>query len=462
MSQISNSDDWLPVLSETEGPRYLAFVQALENDVQAGVLKPGTRLLPQRDMANQLGLSVGTVSRAYAEAESRGLISGEVGRGTFVQRRRPPASAKRHAQATINLALNVPPSTGEDELIASVLSEILADCALSPLLGYLPHQGLPSHREIVAEWLATFGVKADIANLFITHGGQHALSIALNMVAAPKDMVLTERFTYSGMIALSAQNGYRLHGVDGDADGLLPEALDRAFSDTGARVLFATPSLQTPTGTVMTPERRRRIADVIAKHDAYLLEDDVYAFLFASPPMPVSALIPDRSFYVTSFAKCLAPGLRIGAMIVPEQFRDRSINAVRATGWMASPIMAEVVARLLHSGDLLRQVHLKRAAAARRNAIADRLLGTWLAPISGTPGFHRWLPIPAGRTLIALITQAAQAGITIAPPGALQQVDRGTLGIRLCLGHPATDEILENALLELRRILESAEAISFV
>jgi DNA-binding transcriptional MocR family regulator len=173
-------------------------------------------------------------------------------------------------------------------------------------------------------------------------------------------------------------------------------------------------------------------------------------------------LIPDRSFYVTSFAKCLAPGLRIGAMIVPEQFRDRSINAVRATGWMASPIMAEVVARLLHSGDLLRQVHLKRAAATRRNAIADRLLGTWLTPMSGTSGFHRWLPIPPGRTLIALVTQAAQAGITIAPPGALQQVDRGTLGIRLCLGHPATDEILENALLELRRILESAESISFV
>jgi DNA-binding transcriptional MocR family regulator len=82
--------------------------------------------------------------------------------------------------------------------------------------------------------------------------------------------------------------------------------------------------------------------------------------------------------------------------------------------------------------------------------------------MSGPPGFHRWLPIPAGRTLIALVTQAAQAGITIAPPGALQQVDRGTLGIRLRLGHPAGEEVLENALLELRQILESAEAISFV
>jgi hypothetical protein len=64
--------------------------------------------------------------------------------------------------------------------------------------------------------------------------------------------------------------------------------------------------------------------------------------------------------------------------------------------------------------------------------------------------------------LIALVTQVAQAGITIAPPGALQQVDRGTLGIRLCLGHPATDDVLESALAELKRILESAEAISFV
>ena len=462
MSQSPLSGEWIPVLGQTDGPRYLALVQSLESDVQAGILKPGTRLLPQRDMANQLGLSVGTVSRAYAEAEARGLISGEVGRGTFVQRRRLPSSANGAGQNTLNLALNVPPPTGEDELIASVLSEILADGALPPLLGYLPHQGLAAHRQIMAGWLTAFGVKADVENLFITHGGQHALSIALNMVAAPRDTVLTERFTYSGMIALSAQNGYRLHGVDGDDEGLLPDALDRAFSETGARTLFAMPSLQTPMGTVMTPARRRQIADVVAKHDAFLLEDDVYAFLFATPPTPVSALIGERSFYVTSFAKCLSPGLRIGAMIVPERFRDRSINAVRATGWMAQPIMAEVVARLIHSGDLLRQVHAKRAAAARRNEIADRLLGRWLSPMAGTPGFHRWLPIPPGRTLIALVTQAAQAGITIAPPGALQQVDRGTLGIRLCLGYPPTDAVLEKALLDLRQILETAETISFV
>jgi DNA-binding transcriptional MocR family regulator len=455
------SNEWVPVISGADGPVYLAFVQALENDIESGALKPGTRLLPQREMASALSLSVGTVSRAYSEAEARGLISGEVGRGTFVKRRRSSAG-RESVQAAVNLALNVPPATGEDELIESALSEVVADGALKPLLGYLPHQGLPSHRDAMAGWLTSLGTKADLSNLFVTHGGQHAISIALSMVAGPGEAILTEAFTYSGMTALSALNGYRLHGVPGDAHGLLPDALDRAFAATGARVLFATPTLQTPTGTVMPFKRRPETADILRKHGAYLIEDDVYAFLFATPPTPISALIPERSFYISSFAKCLAPGLRIGAMIAPETFRDRAINAIRATGWMASPIMAEVVARLIHRGDLARQVQAKVAAATRRNAVADRILGNWLVPVRETAGFHRWLPIPAGRTLTALVTQAAQAGITLAPPGTLQNVDRSALGIRICLGHPENDEVLETALSELKKILESAEAISFV
>ncbi len=90
--------------------------------------------------------------------------------------------------------------------------------------------------------------------------------------------------------------------------GLLPDALDHAFSETGARALFATPTLQTPTGTVMPNERRQEIANIIRKHNGFLLEDDAYAFLFTSPPKPISSMVPERSFYVTSFAKCLAPG----------------------------------------------------------------------------------------------------------------------------------------------------------
>jgi DNA-binding transcriptional MocR family regulator len=454
--------DWVPALASLPGPRYLAFVLALEADIAAGRVRPGMRLLPQRDMAQRLALSVGTISKAYAEAEQRGLISGEVGRGTFVQRRRPETRGPGSSEATINLALNVPPYTGEDDAIASVLAAIVADGELSNLLGYLPHQGLRRHREAVVTWLASLGVTADADHLFITHGGQHALSIALGMVASPGDTVLTESYTYSGMLALSAQCGYRLHGVATDASGLVPESLDRAFTETGASVLYCMPTLQTPTGSVMPLQRRHAIAEIVRKHDAYLLEDDAYGYLVSPPLAPVSRLIPERSFYIVSFAKCLAPGLRIAAMIAPEAFRDRSINALRATGWMAVPVMAEVVARLIHNGGLARQARLKRDKAALRDGIVRRVLKEWLPAASAAPGFHIWLPLPAGRTLAALIAQAAQAGITLAPPGTLQRMEQESLGVRLCLGAPATEADLERALIEIRRILEMAEAISFV
>ena len=454
--------DWVPLLASLPGPRYLAFVAALETDIASGRVKPGMRLLPQRDMAQRLDLSVGTISKAYAEAEQRGLISGEVGRGTFVQRRRQEPRGPGAADATINLALNVPPYTGEDEVIASVLADIVADGEMSNLLGYLPHQGLRRHRDAMATWFTSLGVTVDADHLLITHGGQHALSIALGMVASPDDTVLTESYTYSGMLALSAQSGYRLHGVAMDEHGLIPDNLDRAFGETGARVLYCMPTLQTPTGSVMPLPRRQAIAEIVRRHDAYLLEDDAYGYLLSPPLPPISRLIPERSFFIVSFAKCLAPGLRIAAMIAPEAFRDRSIGALRATGWMAVPVMAEVVARLIHNGGLARQAKLKREKAAVRDGIVRRILKAWLPAAPLAPGFHTWLPLPAGRTLAALIAQAAQAGITLAPPGALRRMESESLGVRLCLGAPATEADLERALVEIRRILEMAEAISFV
>jgi DNA-binding transcriptional MocR family regulator len=455
--------DWVPPLASRPGPRYIAIVDSLAEDISSGRVKPGTRLLPQRDLAERLGLSVGTVSKAYAEAEQRGLISGEVGRGTFVRgRRRSSPDSERLPAVAINLALNVSPDTGSEVLIADTLAEIVSDGQLPGLLGYLPHQGLREHREQMADWLGRLGVPADPDLLLVTHGAQHALSIAASLIVGRGEPVLTESLTYSGMIALSAQGAFPLHGIAMDRQGMRPEALEQAFAETGARLLYCMPSLQTPTGAIMPEERRKVIAEIVRRHDAYLLEDDTYAFLFEAPPAPISTMIPERSFYVASFAKCLAPGLRIGAMVVPESFRDRSINAVRATGWMAVAAMAEVVARLIRNGALDREILAKRQKAALRNDIARRLLKGWLAPSEATPGFHVWLPLPAGRTLTALIAQAAQAGLTIAPPHALRPNDPGSLGVRLCLGGPSTEHELEDALVELRRILEQAEAISLV
>ena len=441
------------------GPRYLAIVDALETDIFAGRIRAGMRLPPHRDMAERLAISVGTVSKAYAEAERRGLISGEVGRGTFVT---DPRLARPSGPARVNLALNIPPPTGADALVAAELAKIAADPAIGDFLGYLPHGGGPGHRAAVSRWLAGQGMPADAERVLITHGAQHAISISLGLLAGQGDVVLTEAVTYSGMLALARQTGVRLHPVTMDADGVVPAALEHAFEATGARVFYTMPTLQTPTGIVTSPERRRAIAAVVERCGAFVIEDDAYAFLFDAPPAPLVTLLPQRGFYAMSFAKCLVPGLRVGALIVPDAFRDRAVNALRATGWMAAPIMVDVVARAIDDGGLLRQVMLKREKASLRCAIADRILGRRLRYRGATPGFHVWLALPEGRTLTGLITQAAEIGITLASPSPLQLTDPRNVGVRLCIGSPDTEDELERVLAAIRAILDGAEAISIV
>jgi DNA-binding transcriptional MocR family regulator len=211
----------------------------------------------------------------------------------------------------------------------------------------------------------------------------------------------------------------------------------------------------------MTLSRRQEVASVVRKNDAFLIEDDAYSFLLDTPHPPISSFIPERSFYVVSFAKCLAPGLRIAGLLAPEAFRSRLNNALRATGWMAAPVMAEVVSRIIQNGELERQARLKREKASLRNKRAQRILGDWL-PVQPTCGFHVWLPLPSERDLNALIAGAAQARITLAAPQGAATIVQDDIGIRLCLGGVESEAELEDALLEIRRILETKESLSLV
>src|SRR5438093_9448690 len=103
---------WTPDLRPRGGPRYLAIADALADDAGAGRLRAGTRLPTHRDLAQSLGLTVGTVTRAYAEAARRGLVSGEVGRGTFVRAgaRLPPVPAPETEDGLVDLGANLPPA----------------------------------------------------------------------------------------------------------------------------------------------------------------------------------------------------------------------------------------------------------------------------------------------------------------------------------------------------------------
>ncbi|HEX8706827.1 MAG TPA: GntR family transcriptional regulator, partial [Pyrinomonadaceae bacterium] len=164
---------WTPDLSETGGPLSRAIVNALAADIEAGRIEPGTRLPTHRELADRLGVAIGTVTRAYALAKRRGLVSGEVGRGTFVG---SGTGASREetsggAEAPIDLSKNQIARETQDRLLAETLAALSARSDLAPLLEYYqPAEGVSRHRAAGAAWVGRIGLDADPAQTLVCSG----------------------------------------------------------------------------------------------------------------------------------------------------------------------------------------------------------------------------------------------------------------------------------------------------
>ena len=152
---------WSPQLEGTKGPRYLAIVEALAQDFASGRLGPGSRLPTHRDLAERLGVTVGTVSRAYAEAARRGLVSGEVGRGTFVRGSGDPSDPGAEAEGVVDLGQNHPPdppSQPQRAALLDALASLTARRDAGRLLDYPAAGGDAADREAGASWIGRSGV----------------------------------------------------------------------------------------------------------------------------------------------------------------------------------------------------------------------------------------------------------------------------------------------------------------
>ena len=449
--------NWQPNLEGRAGPRYLAIAEALATDIDDGCLAAGARLPTHRDLAWRLGVTVGTVTRAYAEAARRGLSAGEVGRGTFVRERVPmtipPRGVPEPDSGFIDLAYNFPPDNPEHPAIAKVIAEITAEGRLARLLGYEMGLGQLQHRAAGAAWLTESGLETDPDQVVVTAGAQHGLLLATAALLRPGEVLLTEELTYYGIKSIAALLDLRLHGLPMDEHGLLPEALESACRATGAKALYCIPTIQNPTASVMPEARRREIAGICRRHGIGIIEDDIYGFLPSQAAAPLSRHLPEQAIYVTSLSKCLAPGLRIGYLSADAALRERVNMAMRASNLMAAPLMAEVAARLIDSGRARSMALWQRAEAQARQKAAARLLKTG-GLVTHPEAFHFWLRLPEPWRREAFAAEARVRGVGVAPAEVFAVGDRPVpQAVRVCLQAAASLSQAERALEILAGIL---------
>ncbi len=439
--------NWTPRLDADAAPRYRAIAGAIASAIQAGELRPGDRLPTHRDLAWRLGVTVGTVTRAYREAEQRGYLAGEVGRGTFVRSVRTGDGVLRLAEGVgdgrIDLSVNQPPLLPGLE---TAMRELGGISGAATLLRYQSAAGTEHHREAGAQWLKRSGLAARAQDVVVTVGAQHGMLTALAAVTRPGDGLLTEKLTYPAIKPLAAILGLRLIGVETDEEGVTIEAVAGAVGAGQARVLYCTPTLHNPTAAIMSPARRRQLADLAEARDLIVVEDDVYGLLLDESVEPLANLAPERVVFITGLSKTLAPGLRVGFVHATGALARRVSDAVRSTAGMAVPLMVEVAAKMIRSGDADRLVADMKREIAERQTILRARLGD-LAYQSHPASLSAWLHMPEPWRAQDFLAVAAEQGVDVTSP------DHFVIGrapaphaVRLCLGSPATRDELDRAL----------------
>jgi DNA-binding transcriptional MocR family regulator len=427
---------------------FLRIVDALAEDIASGRLVRGQRLPTHRALASALELDLTTVTRAYGEARRRGLLEARVGQGTFVSETTARAAHDLPAPVSIDLSMNLPPQPVEANLdlrIAQGLAHIRSAAGFSAFLSYSRPGGNADEREVAASWLRPRVPRASPERIVIFPGSQAIIFNALLALTSPGDVVVTEALTFPGVRAAAARLNVRLVGVAMDGEGARPDALDEAIRKHRPKAVYLVPTQQNPTTATMGPVRRKAIADIIRKRGSMLIEDDVYGPL--DPQVsPIANLIPERTYFAASIAKCIAPALRVAYLLAPDPSTEQKMRGgLQATMQMPPSLMVALLTHWLRSGvanDIIKAI---RNEAAARQQLATRFL-KGIAFAARPASHHLWMPLPKHLDGPDLLAHLRRNGLAVVGEEAFAVNDAAPRGLRVSLGAARNRAELSQAL----------------
>jgi DNA-binding transcriptional MocR family regulator len=437
---------WKPYLSDRFTSPADRLVGALAEDILQGALESGARLPAHRDLADELKIGVGTVTKAYAVLERRGLVRTVKGSGTFV------ALTQSRKGPVIDLSRNVPPGAVTERLLGRTLTALAKRVDSGFFNDYPPLGGHAEHRRLLARWFASIGMHADPALLLLTNGARHALSLAFSVACGNGGTLLTETQTYPGALALAKYHGLNVVGIAMDGEGILPDALDKSLQSLHGSciALYTTPTMHNPTTATMSRARREAIVAICREHDIAIVEDDVYNLGIDPERVPLAMLAPERTFYANSLSKSLNPTLGIGGLVVPPSALQQTESVFRATSMVVSPLSCAVMEQWLIDGTAEAiSLAIQHESGQRMDCVMSLLAGRVRAP--NYPGHHLWMPMPL-KEAKALQEAAAAFGILLTPPAMTAATsDVQESGIRICTGAVSLSD-LTSALTTMARL----------
>ncbi|MDX8451678.1 PLP-dependent aminotransferase family protein [Mesorhizobium sp. VK9D] len=364
--------NWLPDLSSGSGPLYQRLADSIESDIDKGVIDAGAKLPPQRDLAYDIGTTVGTIGRAYQLLRERGLVSGEVGRGTYVLGQRaetPKPEVEPGLQGTrlidapsgkLRFDSTAAPDVGQGAVIADMLARTAHEHPhdISSYTRDFPERWY----EAGSRWLARNAFRPSPDSIVPTLGTHAAVMAAIAALTMPGDYVVFEHLTYSQIARSAGLIGRRIALVLTDEDGIDPDDFERVCAQKHPKVMFLMPTAKNPTLVTLSAERRQAIARIAREYNVVLIEDDLYGELTDDPTPLLAEYAPERTIVAGGLSKSVAAGVRGGWLSCPPTYRHRIRVAHKMMTGGLPFLLAEVGTRLVMSG---------QAGEIRKRCIAE-------------------------------------------------------------------------------------------
>lgn len=446
---------WRPSRREIEcraQPFYKALAAQLMADIENGKILPGTKLPPQRELADFLDVNVSTVSKAFRYCSNRGFLTSVVGRGTFVAYDAGLNVSVAPDRTSLIEMGSMMPERLTGDAVAALVSEMMGDPSREDFFQYA--YGTDGfYQEAARRLLEDVGVVPEGPVLFAS-GGQNALAAVLSTLFRPGDRIGVDPLVYPGLKSAAKLFGIRLVPVGQQKGEMSEDGLSYALKNHHIKGIYVTPDFQNPTTHTLSEGGRKGLAAFAQRHGLLIIEDAIAA-LFTEKPMPsIKTLAPEQTVYIFSLSKAILPALRLAYVVPPRRLEEQLSSALYTLNLSQSALLMELTARLIVSGKCGALLALRRQSLRERNELADRILRGW-SLAGGAEALCRWLTLPEGLTGRVFEGLCRAQGVRLF--GA-EHFAVGTEvpvhGARLAIGAPDDRVSLENGLHIIKKVLD--------
>jgi GntR family transcriptional regulator / MocR family aminotransferase len=454
--------------------------EQVRSAVVSGRLAEGDRLPPTRELAQQLGVSRQTITTVYGQLVAEGYLEGRAGGGTYVSHITTPTRARRRQVSPLapievfEPDLSAPPARagcgdlriGQPDPALFPLTDwrhcIVSSLQQSPA-NYGDPAGLVDLRRSLAHWIGmSRGVDVGPDQLLVTAGAQHAIYLVARVLLRPGDTVAVEDPGYPPIQRLFVSLGMRVVSVPVDENGIVVDRLP-----AGAKVVYVTPSHQSPTGVTMSLGRRRELLAFAERHGVAVIEDDYDSEYrhTARPLEPLQRLDrTGRVIYIGTFSKTLAPSIRFGFVALPDSLVEAVVAWRQLADWQPPAMTQDAMHRFITSGMLDRHLRKARKSYSERHGLVIDAAHRWhrsgliAAPPNNHAGLHLSLRLPDGVTESRVIADVRRQGIGMS--GLAECTHNPSSNDGLLIGFGLTNsDVLPDALHLVERSLRSAARI---